>query len=558
MQTTAFTKITDALLSAGKTVNVNGDTAMAQCPAHDDRTPSLSLRRVRDTVLLWCFVCCENTTDDVLDALGLTKAALYDDPRGTGYSYPGGLIVTRTPNKKFSQRGNKDDTSLFQADRIGSAQTVYVCEGEKDVLAVESVGGVAVCSAMGAGKAHRADWNPLCGKDVVIIQHKDAPRSQAWPAGGRNLYGTAKSVRIVEAGVGNDAADHIAAGKTLDELVMQSLLDKLSVTGEWLDAQHFDDLEYGVPEMIPEGLTYLGAPPKKGKSFLVGNIAPAVASGGKALGCIPVTQRPVLYLALEDGHRRLQDRFRKMNGDQPIPTELTIVLRATPAEAMAVIAEYLDRHGKCKPLVILDTLGKVKRGKQAGEDSYQADYAISGQLKALADSAPGSAILVVHHTRKAASDDFVERLSGIYGIAGAADNVMVLQRSRGSDDAVLCAATTAQGRRRRHRWPRCLSNFAVEFPGVFPVQALLRKRWCIGSTGLPWCHGGARRERPVDNHGHFHERRPRRVDAGRRSAHRSDRRRSAMRLAQGVRDRCDNYAARGGGRQDRERLLHIA
>jgi hypothetical protein len=88
--------------------------------------------------------------------------------------------------------------------------------------------------------------------------------------------------------------------------------------------------------------------------------------------------------------------------------------------------------------VILDTLGKVKRGKLPGEGAYEADYAISSQLKALADDAPGSTLLVVHHTRKAAADDFVETLSGTYGIAGGADYVMVLQRSRGNDDALLC------------------------------------------------------------------------------------------------------------------------
>ena len=34
-------------------------------------------------------------------------------------------------------------------------------------------------------------------------------------------------------------------------------------------------------------------------------VALGVAAGGYALGAIPVEQRPVLVLALEDGHRRL-------------------------------------------------------------------------------------------------------------------------------------------------------------------------------------------------------------------------------------------------------------
>jgi 5S rRNA maturation endonuclease (ribonuclease M5) len=48
-----------------------------------------------------------------------------------------------------------------------------VPEGEKDADAIESVRGMAVCSAMGAGKAHLADWTPLKGLDVIIVQDKD-------------------------------------------------------------------------------------------------------------------------------------------------------------------------------------------------------------------------------------------------------------------------------------------------------------------------------------------------------------------------------------------------
>ena len=75
----------------------------------------------------------------------------------------------------------------------------------------------------------------------------------------------------------------------------------------------------------------LVGPPKKGKSWLVANIGLAVAAGGLALGVIPVTQRPVLYLALEDGHRRLQSRFRRILGfGQPIPADIEVITKATP------------------------------------------------------------------------------------------------------------------------------------------------------------------------------------------------------------------------------------
>jgi hypothetical protein len=52
---------------------------MTRCPAHDDRRPSLSVEHSGGQVLLYYFAGCE--TADVLEALGLGFADLYDEPR---------------------------------------------------------------------------------------------------------------------------------------------------------------------------------------------------------------------------------------------------------------------------------------------------------------------------------------------------------------------------------------------------------------------------------------------------------------------------------------------
>src|SRR5687768_13596808 len=78
-------------------------------------------------------------------------------------------------------------------------------------------------------------------------------------------------------------------------------------TGAWLDAQTFPPLEYVVPGMIPEGLTLTVGAPKIGKSWMKLGMGLAVASGGYAFGHLRVDARPVLYLALEDGDRRMQE-----------------------------------------------------------------------------------------------------------------------------------------------------------------------------------------------------------------------------------------------------------
>ena len=59
---------------------------VARCPAHDDRSPSLSIKDCGDgRVLVHCFAGCE--TEDVLSAIGLTFADLMPDLIGDEHSY---------------------------------------------------------------------------------------------------------------------------------------------------------------------------------------------------------------------------------------------------------------------------------------------------------------------------------------------------------------------------------------------------------------------------------------------------------------------------------------
>ena len=95
----------------GSKVRSNGTTATAQCPAHEDRNPSLSLRSIDGSVLLYCHAGC--ATDDVLAALNLQPSDLYDDPQGAAYRYDDGRTVRRAPDKTFWQIGNTTGTPVL-------------------------------------------------------------------------------------------------------------------------------------------------------------------------------------------------------------------------------------------------------------------------------------------------------------------------------------------------------------------------------------------------------------------------------------------------------------
>lgn len=84
-------------------------------------------------------------------------------------------------------------------------------------------------------------------------------------------------------------------------------------------AKEFPEPKYAVEGILPEGLTVFVGKPKLGKTWCVLGIAIAVASGGRALGKIPVEKGEVLCLGLEDGARRLKDRLKLLLNGDPCP-----------------------------------------------------------------------------------------------------------------------------------------------------------------------------------------------------------------------------------------------
>lgn len=110
-------------------------------------------------------------------------------------------------------------------EAIKCGDTIYVVEGEKDVHAVEDAGEAATCFPGGGvcGSRELDALNALGrhggAADVVVWQDKDdTGRKRARNTIAR-LVGMGVPVRLVEAARGKDAADHLAAGLGLDDVV---------------------------------------------------------------------------------------------------------------------------------------------------------------------------------------------------------------------------------------------------------------------------------------------------------------------------------------------------
>lgn len=225
--------------------------------------------------------------------------------------------------------------------------------------------------------------------------------------------------------------------------------------------KHFDPIRWAIPELLPEGAIVLGGRPKMGKSLLALNLGMAVSVGGLALGSKECVAGDVLYLALEDGERRLKDRtLRLLAGEGASPRfEYETKWPDMDHGGLEYIDGWLVAHPEAR-LVVVDTLKKLRPARKANQDIYDYDYQALDQFHQLA-LRRGVCILVVHHTRKALAEDFIEELSGSNGLAGAVDGIMVLKRARGQADAEL------------HITGRDIDETALALRFVFPSWQLL-------------------------------------------------------------------------------------
>ncbi|MDL2235993.1 helicase RepA family protein [Christensenellaceae bacterium OttesenSCG-928-L17] len=205
---------------------------------------------------------------------------------------------------------------------------------------------------------------------------------------------------------------------------------------------------------VIDGLLYTGTylfvgAPKVGKSFLMAQLAYHVSTGEK-LWDYEVSKGTVLYLALEDTPKRLQERLFRMFG-----TESTENLHFTTAGAKQVgcgldeqLRGFVQKHPDTK-LIIIDTLQKIR---ESGSDkfSYANDYELVGKLKQFADN-NHLCLLLVHHTRKQQADDKFDMISGTNGLMGAADGAFLLQKEkRTSNSATLDISGRDQQDQRLH------------------------------------------------------------------------------------------------------------
>lgn len=192
-----------------------------------------------------------------------------------------------------------------------------------------------------------------------------------------------------------------------------------------------------VPGMLPAGLTVLAAAPKRGKSWLALGLGISVAAGAPFMG-VTCRQGDVLYLDLESRQYRVQDRLTKLlPGKGPARLHITHDADRLDADLLPQIEEWAGRVPE-PALVIIDTLGRVKGGSKRGENAYEGDTRILGEVQRFAMDHK-LAVMCIHHLRKSngSEDDPFEKVTGSMGITGACDAVWMLNGKRGESVSPL-------------------------------------------------------------------------------------------------------------------------
>lgn len=201
----------------------------------------------------------------------------------------------------------------------------------------------------------------------------------------------------------------------------------------------YQDIYSKKPPVI-EGLLYQGTylfvgSPKIGKSFFMAQLAYHVSTGAP-LWDYPVKKGTVLYLALEDDYRRLQERMYRMFGTDSTENLYFSVSSKPLGNGLTDQLSGFIREHPDTTLVIIDTLQKI-REVDSDSYSYAKDYEIINQLKQFSDSW-GICLLLVHHTRKQKSSDNFDMISGTNGLLGCADGAFMLYKeNRTSNKAIL-------------------------------------------------------------------------------------------------------------------------
>ena len=214
---------------------------MARCPAHDDQTPSLSLKDTDDgRVLVHCHAGCEQArVVAALKSRGLWPATERRERSVTVAEYDyrdenGELLyqVVRFEPKDFRQR-RPDGTGgwiwrkhsrqvLYRLREVLESPIVFLVEGERDVETLRGHGFVCTTNAGGASAPRLQQYTAaLAGRECILIPDTDPPGRDRVVRVARALLGYAARIIVLELEGAKDVTQWFEQGHSEVELIRE-------------------------------------------------------------------------------------------------------------------------------------------------------------------------------------------------------------------------------------------------------------------------------------------------------------------------------------------------
>lgn len=291
--------------------------------------------------------------------------------------------VLRYEGKAFRQRAPKDGGNwewsikgvrrvIYRLPKvleaIAAGQPVYICEGEKDVAAIEWAGGVATCNSGGAGKWSKdyATW--FKGARVIIVRDQDEVGAKHAVDIEASLSGIARKVVVVDPAEGKDAADHLTHGHTLapwlavlaPKALQRTLLGSLMRNGVTEPTRWHDWLYAG-------GLHTIQSGPGVGKTWIAIWMAVTLINQGYA----------VIYIDEEGGSELVTERLLLLGADPDLIDKLLFYFpfpeREWTPDDIEALTDILAEAGQTAQVAvgILDSLPDFLSSADKDENSAQ-------------------------------------------------------------------------------------------------------------------------------------------------------------------------------------------
>ncbi len=214
-----------------------------------------------------------------------------------------------------------------------------------------------------------------------------------------------------------------------------------AVTAAELSKMDIPPIEWLVNEILPIGLSMIGAPSKYYKSYMALGLCIAICNGAKFLS-FDSTKHSCLYLDLESTKRRPKNRLEQILKDSEAPDNLHIITGTDDVgkigEGFDAQIEYqLQEHPEIK-LIIVDVFQMIRQSAKRNQTGYDRDYDDFKVLKQIAEK-HNIGLMLIHHTRKMKDpSDVFNELSGSVGVMGALDCAWVITKEdRYSEEATL-------------------------------------------------------------------------------------------------------------------------